>query len=506
MSKVLHQLVHSLDKKEKRSFRISNSLKKNSINLFNALDSIKVFDNKKLKKSIDRNIQNNLSYEKHNLQQLILDFLYEYHQLSSVRIEVTALIVKVKILLHKNQLELADRLAEKAIKLAEPLELYDLLYSLYEYKVIFLLLRSGPKSFKNWKGYLEKMRFVADKIQEESRFYDLNGRFLIGQHSYINRDPEFAKKEMEGFINGPLMLGEVEATTFNSKRYLLKAKKSYARLIGDYEGATECAGKIYSLFKDNRKFININLINYIYDCFGYIQDLNNTNNFALSENIFKEIEKWFEKAKADKLLNEGEILIYNYQHVFSKLHYYVVAHKYDKVIDLHNEKIEEIESFFEEKSMVIWTYNYAIILSYFSIQSYKDAITRLSVLEKEIDIHQKPNYYFPMKAYAIIASCKIGDEELFKSNYNALVYYSRKNKIIKIPYYNLILKFLRKLENGINKSLDRKSLKNILLQLKEVEIEKYTSGEFLIQCIISEIENKSILEIVSNPKYLENYR
>src|SRR6187402_373889 len=89
-SDVLYDLIKSLTGNEKRFFKIYASRhvtsgKNNYVKLFEAIDKLTVYDDKKLKSKIkDESFGNHFSAEKNYLYNLILECLDIYHKDSSV--------------------------------------------------------------------------------------------------------------------------------------------------------------------------------------------------------------------------------------------------------------------------------------------------------------------------------------------------------------------------------------------------------------------------------------
>lgn len=134
----LYELIQSLDKSEKRYFKIyfANETKEQKyLKLYDAIEKASEYDEKKLKQSIkDAYIQKHFAETKYYLYQLILKVLKHYRTENSVDNLLIEKVQNIEVLIQKALWEQAINELHKAKKMAYDYERFEFLTLLFSYQ------------------------------------------------------------------------------------------------------------------------------------------------------------------------------------------------------------------------------------------------------------------------------------------------------------------------------------------------------------------------------------
>jgi len=200
--KSLHQLVKSLDKSEKRYFKIFCNKhvingSNNDVILFDAIVSLKEYSDEGLRKALkNEKIVTNLSVYKHILYKNLLKCLSAYHAARTVEDEILDLYKSSQVLYEKCLYQDSKRLIEKAKKLAYQNECFTL----------YLLLAESENGLHNrhfdvdeYKSIIidgmDQERKVIDQVKNFWAMRKLHSELFYNIRMWGVRDPEFNKSK-----------------------------------------------------------------------------------------------------------------------------------------------------------------------------------------------------------------------------------------------------------------------------------------------------------------------
>jgi hypothetical protein len=158
----LYELIQSLDKSEKRYFKIyfTNEAKEQKyLKLYDAIEKAKEYDEKKIKLQLkDAYIQKHFAETKYYLYQLILKVLKHYRTENSVDNLLLEKIQNIEVLIQKALWEQAISELQKAKKMAYDYERFEFLILLFSYqnKIIVSTRLHGYTADALEKLWLEK--------------------------------------------------------------------------------------------------------------------------------------------------------------------------------------------------------------------------------------------------------------------------------------------------------------------------------------------------------------
>ena len=230
----LYQLIHVLNRSEKRHFKlyISRFLgEKQSIylKLFDAFNVTKNYNAKSFKlKNADKDFVKKLSYNKNYLYNSILDFLNDYHKHSSSSItQVNRLLHSSQILFKKRLFKQAEKLLTKAQKQAEETENFTMMMQVTTMQMALSENLHEKSIFDHYLVLSEKRLKLID-IQSNYILYDNLFKQIkdISLKKTYAISPE-AHKKLEELINHPFFQDYSNTKSVKAKEKFLEAHIRY---------------------------------------------------------------------------------------------------------------------------------------------------------------------------------------------------------------------------------------------------------------------------------------
>ncbi|MCB0396651.1 MAG: hypothetical protein KDD36_08360 [Flavobacteriales bacterium] len=221
----LHELIKSLSQTEKRYFKMFSNMRgkggTNYLNLFEAIERMKVYDEGRLKEKFKGStLSKHLPSEKNYLYHLILKSLRAYHSDATKNNELSNLLQSIEILFDKGMFTHCLKLLAKARKLA------------YRYEKHTLLL-----DILKWEQKITRARFDLDNLEENV------DETLAEEHRILSDLQAIAQYKISFY----------KLTTFIDNRGIARSESELQRLdnimSGDFirsiENATSYEGRIY---------------------------------------------------------------------------------------------------------------------------------------------------------------------------------------------------------------------------------------------------------------------
>lgn len=229
-SKELFSLIKSLNTQEKRFFKLYINEKgchSAYIKLFNSIDKLKEFDEKKLTIYLNKNggIKNKIRI-KNYLQSILFEFLEYYHANSSTEIQLQRYLQRVEILYNKRLFITAKKNIAKAEKIAIEHHLYLYILLLSQWKKRILLKKfdqtvSDTYVKSDYQKELEYISFCKNVIDYEKINVQIN--------AFINRSHNLNKNEV-GQLKSILKSSNFR---INDAKLSIKAKIIKWKILGD---------------------------------------------------------------------------------------------------------------------------------------------------------------------------------------------------------------------------------------------------------------------------------
>jgi len=246
----LYLLIRSMSKSEKRHFKLFTSFHagdKKYVQLFDAMDKLKEYDEKKLKQLFEgERFLIQFSVAKNYLYKLIMKSLGMFQCGKTRSSELRDLLDQVEVLYKKGLYEQATKLLEKAKNIAIRYEKNTLLADILRWeRIMYRLLRNGEKL----KTLPQEFSEVIRKLKNTNDYQDIETQLwlLFGKKGKVRTSTD--RKEFDHLHRHKLLNNESLALTTESKWFYYNAQVLYYRVTGNYEKAYLPGQKLVELIE-----------------------------------------------------------------------------------------------------------------------------------------------------------------------------------------------------------------------------------------------------------------
>jgi len=465
----LFQLIKSLDKNEKRYFKLAVSKytsaeDSNYIKLFDAIDTQEEYNEEKLKKKFKgKKIEKNFPTEKNYLYRLILKSLRGYSQEQTSDHKIKDMIREAEFLYKKALYDQSEKILSRAKELAITHEKLLLLLEIYEMEGQQLPLTENiEKTARYIEDDLPNALGILKKIENLAEFtkYHLQLYITYMKSGDEKRNTEILD-EVESIISLPIYKDERSALTFLAKSYFYFMKRSYYRMQNDFENTMKYSRKEVQLFESHPHILTEQISLYANSLINYAINQFESKKFDDCHATLKKLRNIQTRSEFVKL----KILSRYYELTFSM---YAVSGNFEKVTSEVNEAKTFIES---NKGKLAGSLEhnikYNVAYCFFGTGNYKEAIRWINKTLNETADEK----VFPEKhCYARIL--------------NLAIHYELGN-------YDLLDSLIRSTGRYLNK-------KNLLFDTEELFI------DFIDKIIIVTSEKEKLAEFAKFRKHLES--
>ncbi|GEM_PF-4161711 len=504
----LFDLVHSLNKQEKRYFNLY--LKRNKeegyishLKLFNIYAGLNKFDAAKLKKKIQAaGIVRHIAEIKYKLQQSILKSLNLFHSASSNEIKLRDKINQVEILSSKMLFRQCEKLIEKTKSSAYKIENYPIIMELIRLQRNILFKTSDSRQLNKElnrlfreKNNINQQQIITDKLLEVcDKLYMLHySKGIIRNKKDIQEARSVLKNATQYKIN--------KIISDRAKYYFHHAHCLYAYMIQDDHMNYLHSQANFKLMENNPAMVEENISRYISILSGLgVASLNlkRYKEYELVVKKLREIPKRFQKV----MDTNTQVMLFELVN-FQELNYLVSRTEFEKGLTMAQNLEKEMEFYrgkiFKSSENIL---NYNCSLIYFGTGDYHKCIKSLNKIIHSTAAEAREDVQSIARILLLVCHFQMNNTDILPYIINSTTRYltSRQN------LYNvekIILNTLKKLNNVV---LDRnetvricKSLKSELTPWMKDPREKVFFLNFdFISWLESIIQRKPFVEILKS--------
>lgn len=501
----LFQLIKSLDKQEKRYFKLqmnasASSLKQNLIDLFNAVDKQETYNEDKIKaKFIERPFVKQLHVAKNRLYKSILKHLNSYYAEQSTEGALYRMIHESEILYDKGLYAQGKKLLKKAKKQALEQEQFLYLLQILHLEVQFFGEQHNIEQLR--KHSSEGYKVGLKIIDRYRNFMELNMMRTKVAEYISRRNSGKIKEELEHLFTSDeknLLASEDKALSFTALTRQLVVNSVYTRLAGENLKSYEYRIRLVELLEDNQNKLRGTAK-------AYISALNNLLGIQTELEKYDEALITLDKLEALKegkrfKITEKRSLDILFRVAIGRISIFVETNNFEKAL-LNIEKIENILEEYGDKMSIAYRliFKYNIAFVFFCTQNYQKATSWLYDLLNEEKVDTREDIHSFSRILNLISYYELGNVQLLDSVLKS-TYRHFKNRESTYQYEDLIIKFIRKAIN----IADKQQLKNSFEALKEKmirllndpdEVEGINNMK-IISWIDSKIKNQAMSEIL----------
>lgn len=506
----LFQLVKSLEKSEKRNFklfmkRLAGSEEMKSVLLFDTLDKLEEYDEDIVLKKVDDSIKKTqLSNIKALLYKQLMSSLRMVRDDDNVEMYLNEMLSYARILYNKGLYMQSLKLLEKIKQTAfENNQLtFRLQAVIFEKKIEALHI---TRSAENRAELLSKeLEEIDNRLVNQGKLSNLSlqmyGWYIKMGHARDDKDVAAVKM----FFEANMPICELNQLKFYEKMYFFQSYCWYYFILQDFKMFYRHAQKWLDLFDDNPQMIPIETGQYIKAYHNLLSAHFDTNNTEK----FNEILKRFEEFSTSEIANSNSnnrIQIFTYLNI-ARLNGHFMCGTFSEGLELVpylDEKLEEFRLQLDMHRILVFYYKIACL--YFGSGDNDNTIKYLNKI-----IHIKYSLRTDIQCYArllhLIAHYELGNEDILESLIKSVYRYMAKMKnltIVEEEIFNFIKKTL-------TISSSSKMMTKAFIQLKN-KLEKYEGNPLearsfmyldIIGWLESKIRNIPVQEVIKE-KYKE---
>ncbi len=490
-SDTLFQLISSLEKSEKRHFKLyikRSSAKEDLkiIRLFDALDKMPDYDEKTLLKKLNGVTKPQLYNLKTHLYKQVLASLRLLKTTDNTDLKLSEHLDNARLLYNKGLKLHSLNILEKAKELAKANHKFNFL-------VQVLSLEKKIETLHITRSTLEKTKILAEEADEISghiyRVTRLSNLALLLYRWYVKNGHarnEEDEQDIKQFFKNALPEDPHAINGFYEKLYLYQSFSWYAFIRQDFLMYYRYSQKWINLFTDNEVMFTV-------ETGHYIKGMHNLLNAHFVLRNFKQFEltlQQFEAFAKQPVANlHDNFRIHTSIYINSaRINGYIMQGNFRKGLLIIPEvecKLNEYSLFVDSHRILV--FNYKIATLYFGAGEYSTAIDFLHKI-----INDNQGLRSDLQCYArlmhLLCHYELGNEEILDSLIKSVYRFMARMKNLTVVEEEMF-KFLRYSSKVSAKKL-KPELEKFLNKIKHLEKNRFESRSFAYLDIISWVESK----------------
>lgn len=502
----LFQLIHSLQKQEKRNFKLY--VKRNSSNedlkiiqLFDALDGMKEYDEEVLMRKSTSIKKQQLSNIKAHLYRQVLASLRLLDN-NNIDIQLHEQLDNARILYNKGlylqSLKILDKIKETARANNQISLLVEVLF--LEKKIESLHITRSMKDRAN------QLITESDAVNEHLfRITKLSNLSLQLYSWYINNGHarnEKDEKELENYFQD-FLSSDIEVTDgFYEKLYLYQSYCWYAFLRQDFLLYYRYTQRWVDLFMQEPLMIEIETISYIKGVHNLLNAHFTLRNYSKFELLLDQFEK-FADSDIVKKSDNNRIQVFVYLYI-AKINQHFLDGTFEEGLDLVpviTDKLKEFQLHLDRHRTLVFYYKLASL--YFGAGDFDRTIDYLhKIINWKVDLRNDLQCY--SRLLHLIAHYELGNYDLMEYLIKSVYRFMAKMQNLSLVEEE-IFRFLRNSFHLSPQQL-KPEFKKLLDKIRKFEKSRFETRAFVYLDIISwlesKVQEKPVYEIIRT-KYLE---
>ena len=506
----LFQLVHSLEKAEKRHFKlyINRSSGKEDlkvVQLFDALDKMHEYDENVLLRKLTDNSKTKLANLKTHLYKELLASLRLLKTTDNIDLQLSELLDNARILYNKGLKQQALRIIEKGKEVARTNQKFNTLVQL-------ISLEKKIETLHITRSSTDKTELLAQEAQQISSHIDRVTRlsnlalllyrwYVINGHARNEED----EKDIKVFFREYLPKDLAQVNGFYEELYLYQSYCWYAFIRQDFLMYYRYAQKWVDLYKANPVLKIVETGHYIKGMQALLNAQFDLRSYKKHEEVLKEFEAYEKTPEAQK--NDNFRIHTSIYINTAKINGHLMSGTFKeglKTVPAIEEKLNEYSLFVDPHRILV--FNYKIALLYFGSGDYNTAIDYLHrIINGPMDLRIDLQCY--ARLMHLLSHYELGNYEILDSLSKSVHRFMEKMKNLT-TVEEAVFKFLK---NSFEQSPEKikKALEKLLHQIKHLETSRFETRSFAYLDIISWAESKvkgKTMEEIVYAKFLKSKR
>jgi len=504
----LFQLVHSLEKSEKRNFKLY--IKRSSgnedlkiIELFDALDKLKEYDEAVLLKKLPSIKKPQLSNIKVHLYKQLLASLRLLKSADSIDLQLNEQFDYAHILYKKGLFAQSLKILDKAKETAKANQKFNfltLVLALEKRIEMLHITRSMQSRAEQLSAETVEVTGRIDMVAKLSNLaLQLYSWFIKNGHAR-NEDDEIAVKH---FFHEQLPPNAEEQTGFYEKLYLFQSYSWYAFIRQDFLMYYRYSQKWVDLFGEHPLMQRVETGHYIKGLHTLLNahfDLRNYDKFEIALRQFEAF------ANTERVMDHDNFRIQAFIYITSaKINQHCMLGTFKAgllLVPAIEEKMSEYDLFIDNHRIMVL--NYKIATLYFGSEDYSTCIDYLQkIINEQVDIRDDLQSY--ARLLHLLAHFEMGNYELMEYLTKSVYRFMAKKQNVTVLEEEMF-KFLRH-SFQLPRNKLKSELEMFLQKVKKFEKSRFETRAFAYLDIISWLEgkvNQKPMATIIHEKYLQN--
>ena len=504
----LFQLVHSLEKSEKRNFKLY--IKRSSgnedlkiIELFDALDKLKEYDEALLLKKLPSIKKPQLSNIKVHLYKQLLASLRLLKSADSIDLQLNEQFDYAHILYKKGLFAQSLKILDKAKETAKANQKFNfltLVLALEKRIEMLHITRSMQSRAEQLSAETVEVTGRIDMVAKLSNLaLQLYSWFIKNGHAR-NEDDEIVVKH---FFHEHLPPNAEEQTGFYEKLYLFQSYSWYAFIRQDFLMYYRYSQKWVDLFEDQPLMQRVETGHYIKGLHTLLNahfDLRNYDKFEIALRQFESF------AHTERVMDHDNFRIQAFIYITSaKINQHCMLGTFKAgllLVPAIEEKMNEYDLFIDNHRIMVL--NYKIATLYFGSEDYSTCIDYLQkIINEQVDIRDDLQSY--ARLLHLLAHFEMGNYELMEYLTKSVYRFMAKKQnvtVLEEEMFNIIRDSFQLPRNKLKSELE-----TFLQKVKKFEKNRFETRAFAYLDIISWLEgkvNQKPMATIIHEKYLQN--
>ncbi len=507
---ILFQLIKSLEKAEKRHFKLyikrsSGKEELKIVRLFDALDKQKEYDEKGLLKKLAGITKPQLANLKSHLYKQVLASLRLLKSADSLDLQLNEQFDYAHILYKKGLFLQSLRIIDRAKEIARANQKFNFLPQL-------IALEKRIENLHITRSMQDRAELLSSEANEVSRHIDMVARLSnlalklyswYVEHGHArNKEDE---KDVRQFMKDNLTPEVREQTGFYERLYLYQSYTWYAFIRQDFLQYYRYTQKWVDLFAEQPLMVRVETGHYIKGLHNLLNahfDLRNYRQFEKTLKLFEKVAQTSRVKEHDSFRIQAFIYISTAR---INQHFMLGTFKQGlSMIPGIEEKLEGYHLFIDSHRILVLNYKFAMLC--FGSGDYKRSIDYLQRI-----IIDKTNLRYDLQCYArlvhLMAHYELGNDMLMESLTKSVYRFMAKMKNLT-AVEEAMFKFLRQSIPLSPRQL-KPELEKFLHTIKHLEKDRFETRSFAYLDIISWVEGKVYdkpMGTIIHEKYLQSKR
>lgn len=509
-SDTLFQLIHSLEKSEKRHFKLyikRSSTKEDLkiVQLFDAMDKMKEYDEKLLLKKLAGIEKPQISNLKSHLYKQVLASLRLLKRTENLDLELNEQLDYARILYYKGlyiqSLKILEKVKETALS--------------YHQDTILIQVISLEKKIetlhitRSMQAKVDHLAIEANEVHERRQMITQLSNLALQLYSwYVKNGHARNEKDETGvkkFFKKNLPENAYTQTGFYERLYLFQSYCWYAFIRQDFLMYYRYTQKWVDLFHEHSPMINVETGHYIKGLHNLLNAHFDLRNYQKLKSTLHDFEAF---SQSHIVQHHDNFRVQAFVYINSaKINQHFMLGTFKEGLSLVpfiEEKLEENALFLDKHRILV--FNYKIATLYFGSGDYASSIDYLQrIINDHVDLRIDLQCY--ARLLHLMAHYELGNFGLMESLTKSVYRFMAKMENLTVVEEEMF-KFLRA-SFHVSRHKLKQELEQFLHKIKHLEKNRFETRAFAYLDIISWVESKvyqkPMSEIIRN-KYLNSKR